>query len=103
MKSTPSTQGPVRLTRRGRLALTLSFIALAAGLVTAAGQGAGASDDPMVSATDIYVVKPGQSLWAIAHAVSPGTDPRETVARIMDLNGMGSASVSAGRALVVPG
>lgn len=93
----------LRLTRRGRLALTLGCVGLLAGVATATGQGAGASDDPLGAATALYVVKPGQSLWGIAHDVSPGADPRETVARIMDLNGMGSASVTAGRALVVPG
>lgn len=104
MKSTPITP-PVRLrlTRRGRLAVTLGCVGLVAGVATAAGQSAGASNDPLGAATAVYVVKPGQNLWGIAQDVSPGADPRETIARIMDLNGMGSASVTAGRALVVPG
>lgn len=92
----------LRLTRRGRLAVTLGSICLLAGMATAAGQAAGASDDPLGAATSSYVVKPGQNLWRIAHDVSPGTDPRVTIARIMDLNGMGSPAVTAGRALVVP-
>jgi len=104
MKTSHSTpRRPLRLTRRGRLALTLGCVGVMAGVATAAGQAAGASDEPLGSATAVYVVKPGESLWGIAQDVSPGSDPRETIARIMDLNGMGSAAVTAGRALVVPG
>lgn len=104
MKSTHRTPPThLRLTRRGRLAVTVGCVGLVAGIATAAGQAAGASDDPLGAATAVYVVRPGQNLWGIAHDVSPGTDPRETIARIMELNGMGSAAVTAGRALVVPG
>ena len=100
--STPGARG-VRLTRRGRLCLALLTLGLTAGVVTATGQGAVATSEPGATATGVHVVRSGETLWSIAHDVAPGADPRETVARIMDLNGMGSASVSAGRALVVPG
>jgi hypothetical protein len=93
----------VRLTRRGRLCLTVLTLFLTAGVVTATGQGAVATSDRGGTATGVHVVRPGETLWSISHVVAPGSDPRETVSRIMDLNGMGSASVTAGRALVVPG
>lgn len=93
---------PVRLTRRGRIALVLLTVALTSGVATAAGQGAVATAEPGSTGTGIHVVRPGETLWSIAHVVAPGADPRGTVSRIMDLNGMASASVAAGRALVVP-
>lgn len=93
---------PIQLTRRGRLALVLVTVALASGVATAAGQGAVATDEPGSPSTAIHVVRPGETLWSIAHVVAPGDDPRRTVSRIMDLNGMASASVTAGKALVVP-
>jgi len=83
--------------------VTLLSTCVVAGVATFAGQAATASGEANTGGTAIHVVKPGESLWAIATDVSPGADPRETVARIMDLNGMGSAVVSAGRALVIPG
>lgn len=96
-------QTGLRLTRRGRLVITVVCAAIAAGVATSAGQAAIASDEPQAGGTAVHVVRPGESLWTIATEVAPGADPRETVSRIMDLNGMGSAAVSAGRALVVPG
>jgi LysM repeat protein len=47
-------------------------------------------------------VEPGQTLWAIAGQVAPNVDRRETVARILDLNALGSSSVSVGQRLAVP-
>ena len=53
-------------------------------------------------ATQIVVVQPGESLWSIAQTIAPGADPRETVSRIRDLNGMTSAVVVKGQSLIVP-
>ena len=47
-------------------------------------------------------VRPGETLWQIAERVAPGSDPRETVARILDLNGLQTAQVQAGTALRLP-
>lgn len=107
MKTTTSRRArpnrrPVRLTRRGRLTLTLLTVALTAGVATATGQGAVATDESRDAGTAVHVVRPGETLWSIARRVAPEADTRQTVGRIMDLNGMASASVAAGRALVVP-
>jgi hypothetical protein len=45
----------------------------------------------------------GQTLWQIARSVAPADDPRDTVDRIRDLNGLGTETVQAGQRLVVPG
>ncbi len=49
-----------------------------------------------------WVVQPGETLWTVAVAVDPDTDPRETVARIIDLNALSDTGVVAGQSLLVP-
>ncbi len=53
-------------------------------------------------ATSVVVVQAGDSLWSIAQDVAPAADPRETIARIRDLNGMRNATVIPGQSVVVP-
>jgi LysM repeat protein len=64
-------------------------------------EGAVAEDRPPVPGVTV-VVQPRQSLWAIAIEAAPGSDPRETVARIRDLNGLDARPVRAGQQLVLP-
>ena len=96
----------LRLTRRGRALLFLCASSLLAGAVIGSGQWAGASDSTgpgdVGPATAVVVVQPGESLWSIAQAVAPGADPRETVLRLRELNGMASAVVVPGQSIVVP-
>ena len=95
----------VRLTRRGRLALLLALtvLALVVGAVLQAGAPAEAAPDGSGAAvTRTVTVGPGQTLWEIARVVRPDADPRETVARIQELNGLTTATVWAGQPLIVP-
>jgi hypothetical protein len=102
--STGLTAGDVRLTRRGRFALVALIAALAFALLSLgqvavqAGDGSGDAGAPGTA----WVVQPGETLWVIAERVDPGTDPRETVARIVAMNDLPSSSVVAGQELVVP-
>jgi hypothetical protein len=48
------------------------------------------------------VVQPGESLWDVAVAVDPSTDPRETIARIVDLNDLPQSAVTVGQSIQVP-
>ena len=97
--------GPVRLTRRGRL-LVLALL-LVTGLVglgvlrvpADATAGIGSSAAPVA---ERVTVRPGETLWQIASRATPGADPRETVARIMTMNGLPTGDVAAGRVLLVP-
>jgi nucleoid-associated protein YgaU len=53
---------------------------------------------------DEVVVQSGDTLWGIASTASaPGEDVRETIARIMELNGLSSSTIRPGQRLVVPG
>lgn len=97
--------GPgVRLTRRGRLlvVLLLAGLLLAAFSLGRAGSSQAASTvspaTPVVSTT----VHVGETLWAVAQRVSPGSDPREVVALLRRLNHLGSVSLQVGQQLVVP-
>jgi LysM domain len=96
--------GTLRLTRRGRIGLTLI-----GGLVLSVLLGIGhlpstqATDRPTtLPSTATVVVHPGETLWQIALRLAPGTDPRTTIHRIEELNSMTSAAVQAGQSLLVP-
>ncbi|QKG21250.1 LysM peptidoglycan-binding domain-containing protein [Actinomadura verrucosospora] len=110
MSDSPSAErAPLRLTRRGRTVL-VSFAAAftLAALWVDGGTGAfagGRADHRAPSGhVRTAVVEPGETLWAIATACDPGTDPRVTVQRIIDLNGMGGdPTVQPGQRLLLPG
>ncbi len=102
----PRTTGTtLRLTARGRAVLIaasslfLFLIVLASGRFSA---DAGTSLIEQGRATGVVVVQPGESLWQIAKAIAPNSEPRETVSLIRDLNGLGDATVVAGQSIVVP-
>lgn len=93
----------IRLTRRGRVALaTLAAGALSIMVVLSGQITADAGSQTAGPATSVVVVQSGDSLWSIAQEVAPAADPRETIARIRDLNGMRSATVIPGQSVVVP-
>ena len=88
---------------RGRITLFAASILTLVGVVVAFGQLAGASDTPQSgAATEMVTVVAGDSLWSLAtHAVSSG-DPRDTVERIRELNGLEGSVIVPGDRLVVP-
>jgi len=99
----------LRITRRGRgfltalisTALVLAVVPALVGLngnEWAASASLSGSEAPFVYVT----VEPGQSLWGIAETRFPGSDPRDAIARIMELNQLRTADVSAGQRLAMP-
>jgi nucleoid-associated protein YgaU len=97
----------LRLTRRGRLAITLSVTAavvlLSLTLVPVVAAGVASAFAPTAVSTTTVVVEPGQSLWEVAEAAAPGRDTASVVAAIADANGITSAAeVRPGQRLVVP-
>jgi hypothetical protein len=115
MTISPATISPVsqvslgmpatRLTRRGRLLLTavvLLALVVAAVLLSGGAPARAGTDRAPAPASERVTVRPGETLWQIAERVAPGSDPRETVARILDLNGLQTAQVQAGTALRLP-
>ncbi len=95
----------MRLTRRGRIAvvalssLFLLMVVLLSGRLSA---DAGTSMADQGRATGVVVVQAGENLWQIAKAIAPGTDPRETVTLIRELNALDSSTVVAGQSILVP-
>ena len=94
---------PARLTRRGRLAVVLSVLALmvvgfsAAGHVTSQAASSAARMRPHT-----VTVQTGETLWTVAERIAPHADPRLVVARIAEINRLPGAQVFAGQQLVVP-
>jgi hypothetical protein len=93
---------PLRLTRRGRavvLALFIVLTSLAGALLLATASRA---SDPSEAAAPTVVVRPYDTLWAIAARTQPGRSPREAVAEIRRMNGLDDYLVHPGQTLVLP-
>lgn len=101
--STPPAPARVglRLTRRGRLVVLLALATL---LLVAFSLGRTSADagSTRLGPPPTTVVQPGETLWAIARRIAPTADPRATVARLHDLNDLGSRPIVAGQRLVLP-
>jgi hypothetical protein len=93
---------PARLTRRGRLVVTLALVAVSTGVLGLAQPQAFALGRGDGSATQRITVRPGETLWAIADRVAPDADPRSTIARLESMNHLTSSIVPAGSVLLVP-
>ncbi len=97
--------GHLRLTRRGRLAITLVVAVLLAAVAVVgarAAWAAPASAPASAPATATVTVLPGQTLWQIAGSAAPGSDPRDAILEIRELNGLTGSQVFAGQVLTVP-
>jgi LysM domain len=107
----PRERPGLRLTRRGRVVVGIlgwSFVLVAGAIVVllatlALGGPADAGDQPAKAVpVSKHVVLPGETLWGIASHWSPGEDPREAIARIVDLNALPGVEVRAGQTLYLP-
>jgi hypothetical protein len=94
---------PVRLTRRGRLALTLLFVVAITVLVSVFGSTSAATGEKGTPApTRTVVVQEGDTLWGIAGEVAGAGEVREMVHRIQELNALSGSGVTLGQELAVP-
>ncbi len=95
--------GTVRLTPRGRLVI-LSTVILAS--LAVFGERGGPADSTTVvhhPHLATVIVTPGETVWDIARTVSGGSDPRQVVAEIEQLNSLPDAgSIRVGQPLFVP-
>ena len=101
----------VRLTRRGRVVvaglITASMVLVAAlawlaGTAKADAAGSGVPSSAVYHSLRSVVVLPGQSLWSIATRYEPGSDPRNVIQEIVDVNALSSTSVRPGERLWLP-
>jgi LysM repeat protein len=77
----------------GKFLILLCVAALAVGLAARGSNGAGPRQT--------YVVKPGDTLWAVAERTYAG-DPREGVWKLQQRNHLASATIVPGEKLVLP-
>ncbi len=102
--------GDIRLTRRGRLirsgALLTLMLLLALKVASGFSDGRAPAADPprhqLALETTSVVVERGDSLWRFAQRAAPGSDPREVVVRIRELNGLRSNLIQPGQVLLLP-
>jgi hypothetical protein len=80
-----------------RLVMALAALACSGALVLSF-----AAPSPGASNPKPYVVKRGDSLWAIATDRYPGKDPRAAVYDIQQTNQLGGSSIVAGQTLLLP-
>jgi hypothetical protein len=96
----------LRLTKRGRgLLATLAAtpLVIAALLFALNGGMATASLTASDAAFEYVTVDAGQTMWGLAEEIAPGTDPRDVIVEIMQLNQLDSADIYAGQQLAIPG
>jgi len=110
-RALPVARTQVRLTRRGRVVVAILItvgMALVAALSWLAGTaqadaaGSGVPSSAVYHSLHSVVVLPGQSLWSIASKYEPGSDPRDVIQQIIDINALGSTSVQPGQRLWLP-
>ena len=94
---------PIRLTRRGRVAVVLAALAaLLVGGFTLGHAPSQASGRVHHVAPRTITVQPGETLWGVAARIAPQADPRLVVDQLVRLNHLSGAGVAAGQQLVVP-
>ena len=92
----------LRLTRRGRLVVLLTLATLLLVAFSLGRTSADAGSTAPTAPRPTTVVQPGETLWEIARRVSPDADPRATVARLTEINDLGSTPIVAGQRLTLP-
>ena len=93
------TRPPVRLTRFGRLVVTVLVATVVSLLgVGLAGQLASATGEPRT-----ITVQSGQTLSGVAARELPGVSSAEAVVELQVANGLSSTALHAGQQLVIPG
>ncbi|QYJ02735.1 LysM peptidoglycan-binding domain-containing protein [Nocardioides panacisoli] len=93
---------PVRLTRRGRVAVMVLGLLLALGAAVWLAAGSVASDEAGVVQVEVVTVDHGETLWDIAADAAAGGDVLTMMDRIRDLNTFEGNLLQAGQELRVP-
>jgi hypothetical protein len=94
---------PVRLTRRGRVVVTLLFLAALMVVFTVLGGHSAATGESGVPVkTRTVEVGEGDTLWGIASRVAAPGQTREMVHQIEELNALPGPSLAEGQRIAVP-
>jgi hypothetical protein len=96
----------LRLTRRGRVVLSLLLLVALLAVVVAGllawPQSATAGGTALQVPRAYRTVLPGETLWQIAVEVAPRSDPRDTIASLVELNALETVRIQSGQVLAVP-
>ncbi len=95
----------LRITRRGRVVVTLLVaiaLAVAAVLVGIGAVGAAAGTEAGTTTFHYVSVAPGESLWQLAETIAPHSDPRDVIADIQNLNNLRSSDLQPGQQIAIP-
>lgn len=92
---------PLRLTRRGVLALVVAtvFTGLVLLAVAWASAPGGTGAGTRAGAAGSVTVQPGDTLWSIAQRTAPQRDPRQVVDQLRRLNHLNSVALTPGQTL----
>jgi len=95
----------LRLTQRGRgvlMFLAATPLVIAAFLFALNGGGATASLEGSSVPFEYVTVEAGQTMWQLAEQVAPQSDPRDTIAQLVQFNQLTGSDVYAGQQLAIP-
>lgn len=93
---------PVRLTRRGRLTVTVLTLLATVMLLAVAAAQAGPAGGGLAEAPRSVVVGPGDTLWQIAQEIAPADSPVVVVSALREANELGDEPLQPGQVLQVP-
>ncbi|MDQ1750760.1 MAG: hypothetical protein QOE71_1816 [Pseudonocardiales bacterium] len=92
---------PLRLTRRGTLALAVLVALAGTALLFAAHLSAGGAAGPTSAHSATVTVQAGDTLWSIARKVAPERDPRAVVDQLVSRNHLHGVTLTPGQTLRV--
>lgn len=95
--------GGLRLTRRGRLTVFLTFLVatLAVSFFALSSAASGSGERGRPEPVRMVQVESGDTLWSIATRTAPEQDPRDVVHDIQELNSL-DGTLRVGTAIAVP-
>jgi nucleoid-associated protein YgaU len=96
-----SSVAPLRLTRRGTLALAVLVALAGAAVLFAAHLSAGGAASPTSTHSATVTVRAGDTLWSIARKVAPERDPRAVVDQLVSRNHLNGVTLTPGQTLRV--
>lgn len=93
----------VRLTRRGRLVITVLGVLVLLALISVGRTGSQAATATETGpALTQATVQSGETLWSVAQRIAPDNDPREVVAQIRRINDLPTSGLRVGQQLLLP-
>lgn len=81
---------------------TVVTVAVVAAISFFSGQAATAGSDSVKTNFTYVTIHSGESLWQLAGTLAPNEDPRDWIAKVVDLNALTSADVTPGQRIALP-